>query len=135
MQSISATRPRGPSPGLGLPAALIDVPSRHDKDVNVGEVERAVSGVLGGTLLLLGLGRPRSLGAAAMMVAGGDLLYRSVSGHCHLYQALGVNTAEAGQERQAEASAAEAEVRRAITVGKPADESIGSGWSPARCRW
>ena len=122
MQSFTAIRPHGPSQALAPRPATIGVPSRHDKDVNVGEVERAVSGVLGGTLLLLGLGRPRSLGAAAMMVAGGDLLYRSVSGHCHLYQALGVNTAEAGQERQAEASAAEAEVRRAITVGKPADE-------------
>ena len=78
MQSISATRPRGPSPGLGLPAALIDVPSRHDKDVNVGEVERAVSGVLGGTLLLLGLGRPRSLGAATCSTAASAVIATSI---------------------------------------------------------
>ena len=62
MQSITAIRPRGPSQALAPRPATIGVPSRHDKDVNVGEVERAVSGVLGGTLLLLGLGRRRSLG-------------------------------------------------------------------------
>jgi hypothetical protein len=62
MQSVTSIRARGPSQARAPRPATIGVPNRHDKDVNVGEVERAVSGLLGGTLLLLGLGRRRSLG-------------------------------------------------------------------------
>ena len=79
MQSFTAIRPHGPSQALAPRPATIGVPSWHDKDVNVGEVERAVSGVLGGTLLLLGLGRPRSLGAATCSTAASAVIATSTN--------------------------------------------------------
>jgi threonine dehydrogenase-like Zn-dependent dehydrogenase len=61
-------------------------------EANLGQVERVASAALGGTLLMFGLGR-RSLGGAAVAALGGGLVYGIATGHCHLYQALGVNIA------------------------------------------
>jgi uncharacterized membrane protein len=60
--------------------------------VNVGEKERLLSLVAGSALGLYGLSR-FSLGGLALAVAGGSLIYRGMSGHCSLYQALDVSTA------------------------------------------
>ncbi len=89
-------------------------------EANIGQVERVASAALGGTLLLLGLGR-RSLGGAAVAALGGGLVYRAATGHCHLYEALGVDTAD---DRGAAAGASEdaPEAVAAITIGKPAEE-------------
>lgn len=59
---------------------------------NIGNVERIISGVAGGALLMHGLMNRSFLGFATTLVGGG-LLYRGMSGHCHLYQALDVSTA------------------------------------------
>ena len=60
--------------------------------VNVGDKERLLSFLGGSALGLLGLSR-FSLGGLALAVAGGSLVYRGMSGHCSLYQALDVSTA------------------------------------------
>jgi len=61
--------------------------------VNVGRTERWLSMIAGGALAALALKRrTRASGAAA--IAGAELIYRGATGHCHLYQALGVNRAE-----------------------------------------
>src|SRR5438270_456187 len=60
--------------------------------VNVGSNERLLSAIAGGVLALTGLSRGTVLGLGAAL-AGGALVYRGLSGHCSLYQALGVNTA------------------------------------------
>ncbi len=63
--------------------------------MNVGESERKLS-MLGGALLaLLGLSR-KSIGGVLLAVGGGALVYRGYSGHCSVYQALGINSNEAG---------------------------------------
>jgi hypothetical protein len=59
---------------------------------NVGNAERVISGIAGGALLMHGLMSRSILGFATTLVGGG-LLYRGLSGHCHLYQALDVSTA------------------------------------------
>jgi uncharacterized membrane protein len=61
-------------------------------EVNVGEVERWLSGVGGAALLAYGLKRG-TLGGAALALLGGALLYRGVTGHCDAYEALNVSTA------------------------------------------
>jgi uncharacterized membrane protein len=63
--------------------------------VNVGQTERLASTVGGGILLAAGLMRGgfKGLVAAGM---GAALIYRGQTGHCHLYDALGANTAEEG---------------------------------------
>jgi len=60
--------------------------------VNVGEKERMLSVLSGGALGLFGLTRG-SLGGFALAAIGGSLLYRGMTGHCSLYQALDVSTA------------------------------------------
>lgn len=60
--------------------------------VNVHSAERAASAVAGGMLALWGL-REGSLLGILFAVAGGSLLYRGLTGHCSLYQALGMSTA------------------------------------------
>jgi uncharacterized membrane protein len=66
--------------------------------VNVGRVERWLSMVAGGALAAYGLKRRQVPGGAAA-IAGAALLYRGATGHCDLYQALGVNRADARGER------------------------------------
>jgi uncharacterized membrane protein len=67
---------------------------RHEgRPVNVGDTERWLSLLGGGALALLGLSR-RSLPGLGLAAVGGSLLYRGASGHCSLYNALGVTTAE-----------------------------------------
>lgn len=71
--------------------------SRSDEDrpagaINVGDTERTISTLAGGSVLLYGLTRlPLSTIVAA--VAGGALLYRGLTGHCSVYQALDRSTA------------------------------------------
>lgn len=69
--------------------------SRSDRSdagaINVGGTERIISAVAGGFVLLYGLSRlPRSAIVAA--VAGAALLYRGLTGHCSVYQALDKST-------------------------------------------
>jgi hypothetical protein len=58
---------------------------------NIGEFERVVSSLLGGTLLLGGLAR-RSLPGLAMAATGAAFLYRGATGYCKVYESLGVDT-------------------------------------------
>src|SRR5688572_25077836 len=60
--------------------------------VNVGDAERWLAAVGGGALALCGLARG-SVGGLVLAAVGGAALYRSLSGHCPLYAALGINTA------------------------------------------
>jgi uncharacterized membrane protein len=62
--------------------------------LNVGPVERLLSMAAGGALAAYGLKRRESTGATAAL-AGAMLLYRGATGHCDVYQALGVNHAKA----------------------------------------
>jgi uncharacterized membrane protein len=58
----------------------------------VNDTERWLSGVGGTVLALFGLSRGDLPGLALAGVVG-MLVYRGVSGHCHCYQALKINTA------------------------------------------
>jgi uncharacterized membrane protein len=69
--------------------------SARRPDVNVGDTERWLSMIGGGTLAAFGLSRG-GLGGLALAVAGGVLAYRGFTGHCSLYGSLGLNTAETG---------------------------------------
>ncbi len=60
--------------------------------VNLGRVERWLSMVAGGALAAYALKRREVPGGAAA-IAGAALLYRGATGHCDVYQALGVNHA------------------------------------------
>ena len=57
---------------------------------NMGELDRVASFVGGCALGLYGL--RRSLGHLALVVGGGALVYRALSGHCPVYESMGTNT-------------------------------------------
>ena len=57
---------------------------------NVHEGERLISAVLGAGLILRNLRRRSWINSSTLM--GVSLLYRALSGHCALYQALEMNT-------------------------------------------
>lgn len=63
---------------------------------NVGDAERALSVVGGSLLTLKGLFR-EGVGGLALLGLGSALLYRGLSGHCDVYAAAGVSTAEPGR--------------------------------------
>ncbi|HKC62771.1 MAG TPA: SRPBCC family protein [Pyrinomonadaceae bacterium] len=62
-------------------------------DVNVGQTERWASALAGGALAIYGLTR-RTWGGVVLALVGGTLIYRGSTGYCHMYDMLGVNTAE-----------------------------------------
>ena len=64
----------------------------YEPQQNVGDTERTVSTAAGAALAIAGLAR-RGLPGLVMAAVGGGLIYRGVSGWCHLYQALGIDTA------------------------------------------
>jgi uncharacterized membrane protein len=66
-----------------------------DKDhnpINVGRVERWVSGIVGGALALHGISR-RSPGGMLLAALAGGLIYRGTTGHSRIYEMLKINTA------------------------------------------
>ncbi len=64
-----------------------------DTQTNVGATERVASLVGGGALLTYGLKRGDTLGIA-LSILGGGMAMRGATGHCQLYDALGLNTSE-----------------------------------------
>src|SRR4051812_29034697 len=95
----------------------------HDKSahngVNVSNPERIASVVSGGVLALYALRRRDWRGLSAALL-GAELLRRGTSGHCHLYQAMGVTTADTDIHPQQRApgelvsAAATVDARKAI---------------------
>jgi uncharacterized membrane protein len=84
-------------------------PMRGSWPLNLGTGERIASGLAGAALLANGILRPSILNAV-LAVGGGALLQRGLTGHCALYQRLGIDTAgkppeTASQDEVADASA------------------------------
>ena len=61
------------------------------QDQNINDPERIASAVAGGALVAFGLKQGGLLGTT-LSVLGGGLLLRGTTGHCHLYEAAGINT-------------------------------------------
>lgn len=61
------------------------------QQVNVGDTERLAS-ILGGGLVLISMARFGSLTSVLGTLLGAGLIYRGLTGHCHLYEALEMNT-------------------------------------------
>lgn len=85
MEATHAIQPYDLSSSRELPDG------RAHGDVNVHAKERLASALVGGLILAYALGRRQSA-ATPMAALGSALIYRAVTGHCHLYQALGWST-------------------------------------------
>ncbi len=87
----------------------------RQSNVNVGQYERLASAIGGGALALYGLTRG-TYGGIALAMLGGALIYRGSSGHCDVYQAMGVNTT--GEEASADNPNVSVKGNRGIKVEK-----------------
>lgn len=89
--------------------------------VNVNELERWASLVGGGLLAALGIKEGGALGLSLAAVGGG-LIYRGATGHCHLYSAMNVNTAETHGKAASVAASSGYKIEQAAIVQRPADQ-------------
>lgn len=86
--------------------------------VNVGGVDRWLSGVGGSALLLAGLAR-RSFGGLALAATGGYLLYRAITRYCYFSDLLGIDTARPAAALPATRGIT---VEESVTVNRPRHE-------------
>jgi uncharacterized membrane protein len=85
---------------------------------NISEAERLLS-VLGGSLIALYLSR-RSFGLIALLMLGGYLIYRVLTGYCLFYKALQISTASPARLRFDD----EYNEHPESTVNNPRDETV-----------
>lgn len=89
---------------------------------NVGVAERWGSTALGAGLAIIGLSR-RGPGGWLTAALGGVLIARGLTGHCDVYQALGLNTAGTGSDtRRALGGSGGVHVTESITIQRPSSE-------------
>lgn len=91
--------------------------------VNITEPERYLSFAGGMILALVGLKRVSTFGLA-MLVIGGDLIRRGITGHSYLLETLGMRTAPKGQGAETTSVPYELGIRvdRSITINRPRPE-------------
>ncbi|MBD0327454.1 MAG: SRPBCC family protein, partial [Pyrinomonadaceae bacterium] len=96
-----------------------------NSNVNVNEIERWASTIGGGALAVYGVTRlvqGNWLGAVLGLV-GGCLVYRGTTGHCSMYEALGISTAEETRNPNVSVPAHRGiKVEQSITVNKSPEE-------------
>jgi uncharacterized membrane protein len=89
---------------------------------NVSDVEKWLSLAAGTGLALYGLSRRKTAGWM-LTALGGMLIQRGATGHCQIYQALGVNTAGTGDDtRAALGGSAGTAVEESVTINRPIEE-------------
>ena len=89
---------------------------------NISEVERYLSMAAGTGLALYGLSRRKTAGWV-LTALGGALIQRGASGHCHTYEALGINTAGTGEDtRRALGGPAGTPVEESVTINRSIEE-------------
>jgi len=85
---------RAGTEGLGTGYYEVERPSRRPRasrqHVNVGNLERWISVMIGGALAAYAFRQRRKEGGAAAL-AGAAMLHRGMTGHCNVYQAAGIN--------------------------------------------
>ncbi len=88
---------------------------QSQQQVNVGESERMISVAAGSILALFGL-RRGGLAGLATSALGGGLIYRGATGHCPMYAALEVDTAEGQHHKHG------IHIEQAFTINRPAEQ-------------
>jgi uncharacterized membrane protein len=98
-----------------------------DTSQNVNNVERVASTVAGGALLAYGF-KHGGLGGTLLSVLGGGMLLRGTTGHCHVYDAIGVDTTALSDGttkspfKPGSLLTGKVHVTKALTINKSADE-------------
>lgn len=93
------------------------------QDRNVGDAERMVSGVIGGTLLMRSIMRPSLLMGGLGALIGIALVHRAVTGRCALYGSLGITTHDghdtSGLGRHKVRTDRAVKIEQSVTIGRP----------------
>ncbi|QWV97509.1 SRPBCC family protein [Geomonas nitrogeniifigens] len=90
---------------------------RRETRVNVGPAERKASVIGGAALAVSGLrciSKRNYASGLAMMLAGGMFLYRGQTGHCGIYDAMGMDTVHTRNSALT--------IEKAVTIGLPPQE-------------
>jgi uncharacterized membrane protein len=90
-------------------------------DVNVNNVERVGSALLGGGLAAYGLSRG-GVSGLVLAAAGAGLIYRGVSGHSMIYDQLGINTAESSGDLATMPAKRGVRVEHSVIIHREAEE-------------
>ncbi len=94
----SRPRKKAAAPESALPGetettlAAPETPAAPTDGRNVGSLEGALS-VGMGVLFVIAAVFPRSIKQLVLLSLGGGLLYRGMTGHCEVYRAMGIDTA------------------------------------------
>jgi len=97
----------------------------HTKHVNnISESERVASVLAGAILAVLGMRRWRSASGVGLVLVGGDLIRRGITGRSYLYECLGVRTTSKGEGAETTSVPYELGIRvdQCITIEKPREE-------------
>lgn len=92
-------------------------------NVNVGQTERWASALAGGALAIYGLTR-RTWGGVVLALVGGTLIHRGSTGHCYMFDALGVNTAGTASDNPLVSVPANRgiKVEKSVTINRSPEE-------------
>lgn len=90
---------------------------KHDSRININSGERLASGVSGGLLAIVGL-KKGGWSGVSLMLLGGGLLYRGLSGHSYVYDGLKVNTAIGKAKRTSVKHGEGIKVEHSVTINK-----------------
>jgi uncharacterized membrane protein len=103
-------------------ASLVNQDYAGPPAVNVGQAERWATIAAGGALGVFGLTRD-SLPGYLLAGVGGMLLYRGLTGHCQMYQALDINTAHPRENPRTSIPTGEGvQIEDSVTINRPAAE-------------
>ncbi len=98
-------------------------------EINISEVERWGSALGGGALAVYGVSRLLSHGSVAgavIALVGGALVYRGMTGHCEMYQALGFSTADSSDNPNVSVRAGHGfKVEKSVTINRTPEELYG----------
>jgi uncharacterized membrane protein len=92
-----------------------------NSEMNVAGVERWASAISGAALTVYGL-KKRSIVGAVIAASGGALLYRAATGHCAVYAAAGINTADGFDTRTALGGSRGVNVETSEVIDRPVEE-------------
>jgi uncharacterized membrane protein len=88
---------------------------------NVSEPERWASVIFGGALAAYGL-KMRSLPGIIVAAVGGALVHRGATGHCMVYESMGLSTAEEQGDQVSVPYGRGVRVEKAVTINAPREE-------------
>lgn len=88
-------------------------PATGSSTINVGTSERIVSAFGGAALAVWGLRNLNSVTGIGMLLSGGYLMVRGISGYCYVSNMIGRNTADVQKRAPA------MEIRTTFTINKP----------------